>query len=267
MSAKYKCIFCDNHYTRKSYYERHTLVCEMNNTYKNRRNTIDDESQDTPNIRKLYNIIMELTIKCNKMEKKIEDFSKIIVSKKKKINVIEWLTINHNGCKPFHEYINSIHIERKHLQTVFEHGLTHAFVYIFKELFTDTTNTANIPICSFKHKPNLLFICDYKNNIYSDIESTDLNNENNNENQLVWSEISVLSFYKIMNKINNLLYKEFVLWQNENIQNFDDTDFDLKYSDYVIKINGGKNKSEKDVFYDTYKQLYKHFITDISLTI
>jgi len=263
MSSKYKCIFCISSFSRKSIYDKHILICELLHNSKRRIDNDNDDNDDdnddnddtsVPNIRNLYHIIMELILKNKKIEKKLEELSKVntLVEKrqvlKKKIDIIQWLNSSYTFSEPFEKWIENINVERKHLEIVFKNNLVFGFISLFKDFIPiEFNNATNIPIRSVQSKKNVLFVFKY----------------DESKQKHSWIELSKQMFYTIMNKIYKQMYQEFVLWQNENTHLFYDNDFTIKNATNIIKINGGKNTKDQSLFNETYKQLYNLFITNI----
>ena len=148
-----ECCFCSKKFTRKTYYDRHILICELLSKSKKERNVEMEEHKDTPTVRKLYEIIMEMSIKYKKMEEKLEELSKYVDTKKKKINIIEWLntTCKSSACAPFELWMKKIKVERKHLESIFSHDYVYGALHILKDF-------NNEHIRCYDQKDDTLFI-------------------------------------------------------------------------------------------------------------
>jgi hypothetical protein len=158
---KNKCGYCSKSFTRKSYYDRHVLVCELLIKSTKERNLATEENQDTPTVRKLYEIIMEMTLKYQKMEKKVEELSKYIENKKRKLNIVDWLNANYkNVGERFDIWYKTIKVERKHLETIFTRDYVNGVLHVLKDhLETYIKNgEMEIPIRAYDEKDNILYI-------------------------------------------------------------------------------------------------------------
>ena len=78
LKPTYSCHYCDKKYTRKMYYDRHIICCQMIHLSKREKHIQLEEDYDTPSIRDLYLIIQELSNKCLTFEKKIKNLEKTI---------------------------------------------------------------------------------------------------------------------------------------------------------------------------------------------
>jgi hypothetical protein len=158
---KSKCGYCSKSFTRKSYYDRHVLVCELLIKSTKERNLDTEEKQDTPTVRKLYEIIMEMSLKYQKMEKKVEELSKYIDNKKRKLNIVDWLNSNYkNAGERFDIWYKTIKVERKHLETIFTRDYVNGIFHVLKD-YLDIyikNDDKEIPIRAYDEKDNILYI-------------------------------------------------------------------------------------------------------------
>ena len=97
---KLHCHFCGKEYVKKSCLEKHAILCEIifKTNHKNKNITNNEEDEILPSQRRLYQMLIELGIKYNRLEEKVEEMSKVIVKQRKKINVLDWLNTN---IKPY----------------------------------------------------------------------------------------------------------------------------------------------------------------------
>ena len=238
-TIKNECRFCSKAFTRKSYYDRHMLICELFNKSKQERKLEVEEDKDTPTVRKLYEIIMEMSVKYKKMEEKVEELSKYVDTKKKKINIIEWLNTTYTSCEPFDEWMKKIKVERKHLETIFSDDYVYGALHVFK----DHENIIHIK--SYDQKDNIFYIF-------------------TNTHANTWCEMTQQQFDKMMDFISKQFIHEFVLWQNENKHRMEDDNYAMTYMKNIRKMNGGNNTTEQ-LYRKIHRELYKHMKTSLNL--
>jgi hypothetical protein len=97
------CIYCGKSYKTKLNLDKHLILCEI--THKSKRSSsdsnLDDDDNDlllqTISSKKLYEIVMHLALKCNRLEHKVADLSKHVSKQHKKLDIIDHL--NNNGYK------------------------------------------------------------------------------------------------------------------------------------------------------------------------
>ena len=237
---KNECRFCSKSFTRKSYYDRHMLICELFSKSKKERNVEVEEDKDTPTVRKLYKIIMEMSIKYNKMEEKVEELSKYVDTKKKKINIIEWLNTTYISCELFDEWMKKIKVERKHIETIFNHDYVHGALHVFK----DHMSYENVPIRSYDQKDNIFYIFTNAN---------------------IWCEMTQQQFDKMIDFISKQFIHEFVLWQNENKHRMEDDNYAMTYMKNIRKMNGGNNTTTEQLYRKIHRELYKNTKTSLKV--
>lgn len=150
----YKCGFCSRQYKRKSYYIRHMNICEYLYKNKREREIENEELDDTPDLRTLYEIILELTNKNILLEKKVDKLTKLVNYKNNDFNYIDILNNNYSNCTTFYDFINSISINSIDIDVIFNNKIINVITIIFKNILSKD----NVPIKAFKQKSNTLFV-------------------------------------------------------------------------------------------------------------
>lgn len=226
-SQHYSCSYCSKTYTRKIYYERHIICCNLRAMADVGGGRTLEEQNDTPSTRELYMIIQELVKKQNKMEEELKNLRRYTDKVKRNINVIEWLNSNSTPIE-FSSWRDLIKIKRNELEFIFSNGLFAGIINIFKN---NLSNEQENPIKSFEHKKNTLFV--YKNNLWDTMDSDD--------------------FKKLIRIVNQKIIQEFNAWTLEKTEN--DELKKYPYDEYVISIfsNGLKDSEIKTKIYDYLK--------------
>jgi hypothetical protein len=238
LKSKHTCSSCRRGYKSKVYYNRHVAVCELMCKSMKERQQENEENDDTPTIRVLYDVILELTNKMSKMEKKIQELSKLADLKKKKINMVDWLNENKTDGNQIdlEEFILNIKVNRIHLENLFQTDYTSGILKVLQDLLPLITDASiNNPIKAFDNKVNILFA-------FSDSK---------------WMILTDEKFQKIINIIVKQLLNEFVVWQTENASRMEQDDFAIKYSANVKKMMGG-NFTREQVYAKVKIDLYKY---------
>lgn len=188
------CIHCGKSYKKKNNLNNHVIVCELLHNSKNK--TDIEENDEIPSQRKLYQILLELGNKYNKLEEKIDEINKWVVKKKKKINVIEWLNKNITPEIKFESLIEKIIMNN-------EEDIN----YLFNNSFADTLNQifarniynlyeSEYPIFAFIQKSNVFYI--YENE------------------EAGWMELNREKLVKFLNKVHMKLTRLFIDWKKTN---------------------------------------------------
>ena len=86
------CVHCGKIYKTKVNLNKHIILCDLIYSSKVTRN--NDYEYEVPSQRRMYQILMELGQKYNRLEEKVNEINKLVIKKKKQINVVEWLNKN-----------------------------------------------------------------------------------------------------------------------------------------------------------------------------
>jgi len=118
------CEYCGKEYKRRINLDKHFILCEIIYKAKKKDRRIDKETEETneemPTQKQMYKMILELALKYNKLEEKMELMSKWVDKTKKKINVLDWLNSSSN-LKPeliFDDLADSISILESDLDLI-----------------------------------------------------------------------------------------------------------------------------------------------------
>ena len=80
--------------------DKHFVLCAIIHKAKHKDKNKDRETEeineDLPSQKQMYKMILELALKYNKLEEKVELMSKWVDKKKKKINILDWLNTSSN---------------------------------------------------------------------------------------------------------------------------------------------------------------------------
>lgn len=77
------CIYCGKGYKTRTCLEKHILLCEI--IYKGKKGPLRVEEHDIPSQARLFQMLLELGQKYNRLEEKVEEMNKWVVQKKKKL--------------------------------------------------------------------------------------------------------------------------------------------------------------------------------------
>lgn len=246
MEIIYTCKHCYKEYKRKSSFDRHILVCELIK----RKKLTNDNDDDIPSNKKLYEIILELAKKNDELEQKVNKLTskieKWIDVKKKKINILEWLNHNIMPTATYEELTSKMlsSIDRRQLEKIFEYGHIKGYSKILYSLFEN--NGESYPVKAFEQNNNCLYIFDL--------------NIETNKNE--WFILSNEKFNKFINNVSKLIMKEYIAWKDENKHRLMNDDFAVECNTNLLKVLGGQ-MSIQEVNQQLKLNLYKHLKTNI----
>ena len=273
----YKCICCNREYQRKLFYDKHILLCHliMTKSLADMKKE-DEEHADTPTVRVLYEIILEMNAKMVKMEARLNECEKWTSSSKRKLNIVEWLNERYTPYPiTYTSWFNTIKLNRHHLEMTFEMDYVLGLSSILQSLILSGAESelpgaalrrpqaelpgaalrrpqaelpdaalrrpqAELPaIKCFTQKENILYIYD---NGKWDIMSNEL-------------------FDRLIMTLSKKLIGEFFLWQNENEDKLDNDAFAITHARNLKKVMGG-SVSIEILSLRVKKELYKYLKTN-----
>ena len=186
------CIHCGKSYIKRVNLDKHLTICELLQISKSKsKNSITDEDEPIPSQRKMFEILIELGERYNKLEDKVEELSKWVVKKKKKINVLEWLNTNIHPNIVFDAVIDKIEVNEDDISKLLENS----YYDVMNDIFSRN-------IYNFHEKETPIFASSQKQNIFYVYE-------NNN-----WLELNKEVLIKFLNKVHTKVLKTFWDWKN-----------------------------------------------------
>lgn len=213
-NIKSKCPFCEKEYTRKGSFEKHKITCEFLSISKKAHKIEEEETNNMPTYKELVAIVQQLALGYNAQKLEIQYLKKLNETKKKKINVIQWLNGNVTPTIDFVTWKNQLTILLSHLTYLFDNPIVETMSHIFQDIIQNTTSSP-IPIYSFSEKPSKFYI--YSNHEWIEMSQTDIS----------------LLFKKIQNGLLQIISK----WKNENLINCHSNDRLCEiYNKTVVKI-------------------------------
>ena len=177
------CVYCGKSYVKKTSLDKHIIICELLN---NSKSTIIENDEDVPSQKKMYQILLELGNKFNKLEEKVDELNKWVVKKKKKINVIDWLNTNITPEIKFDILIEKIIITQDDVKYLFDNSFADTLNQIFSRNIYNLSET-EYPIFAFIQKSNVFYI-------YENEESG-------------WMELNREKIIKFLNRVHMKLLK------------------------------------------------------------
>jgi hypothetical protein len=208
------CIHCGKSYKKKTNLDKHIILCEL--LSKTKKGILIEEDDDFISQRKMYNILLELGLKFNRLEEKVDELNKWVIKKKKKINVIDWLNANIIPDTKFETLIEKINITQDDVKYLFENSFADTLNQIFsKNIYNLSEN--EYPIFAFVQKSNTFYI-------YED-------------DNIKWNELSKEKLMKFLNRVHMKLLRVYGEYKKENANKIqDDESFSILCDKTSLKI-------------------------------
>ena len=223
------CLHCGKGYKTRTNLEKHINLCEL--VHKGKKSGVRVEDDDElPSQRKMFQMLLELGQKYNKLEEKVDEINKWVVKKKKKINVVEWLNTNMVPNLVFEKLHEKIII----IDSDIEFLLENSFLDTINEVFTRTIynmegeSEIKIPMFAFVQKANIFYVFDKNGN------NKDVDNDN-----AVWMELTRDKLMRFLMRIQMKISKAFCEWKKKRAdKNRDDDHFAVLCDKTIVKIMG-----------------------------
>jgi len=174
---------------------------------------MEEDDDPLPSQKKIFQMLIELGKKYNKLEEKVDEINKWVVKKKKKINVLDWLNTNITPEIVFdnlHEKISIMDDDIKFLMdNSFNDAINEIFsrsLYSISEPTSEAEKNNSNPIFAFIQKSSRFYVFDIV------------------ENERVWIELSKEKLVKFLVKIQMKLSKAFYYWKKTNHKEISEND-------------------------------------------
>lgn len=201
-NGKYQCEICKKQYSKKHSLEKHKILCDFKMKTTRELKIAEEEEEDIPTYLQLVKVVQELTIKCNKLEEKLELAMKFVERKKEKINIVEWLNKNINATIGYNEWIE--HGFQTNFEYLMDNNLHETIQFILETNLNAKDNTFTNPIICISEKHSTFYIA-------SKLET----------GESLWRKAEFDDLALIFKKIYSSLLKELTQWKKENEDKFD----------------------------------------------
>ena len=207
------CNYCNKEYTRKSSYNRHIILCEIlnNNDNKSSKNNnkkslkreekcIEEESTSIPSNKQLFNIIQELAYEYKNIKNELIELKKWVETKKKKINIIEWLTNKKNSLpqQSFEEWYKIIKVDETDIEILMNENMLQTINNIIHKNLKEYSELSS-PLIAFNQKINNIYI--YSSRLKSSTE---------------WIKMTQEDFIIFLKKIHSKILGALCDWYSKN---------------------------------------------------
>jgi hypothetical protein len=249
----YTCYCCGKSYKKRETLDKHTVLCEIIDKSKKKKSTTLENEEVIPSQKQIYSILVELTLKYNKLEEKMEEAQIWIDKAKRKTNIVEWLNKN---VKPSHTFSNffenQIIVTEENIEFLFKHTFIDTFFEVLiKNMELLKINDENSPIQSFTQKANKIYVYD-------------LSNESDTSNKdTLFEELSREKLVKFGKQIHFKIVKELIEWKNKRGISVDECEKTSQiYNNALMKLMTVDFKQET-VIGKIRTNLYSNFKVDI----
>ena len=247
------CIHCGKSYKTRLNLEKHLILCEITHKSKRSNNYSDNNNDDIDEVllqenvssKKLYQLVIQLALKCNRLENKVTDLSKHVTKKIKKIDIIDYLNniTNSNQASStllFESITEIIKVEQTDIEFLFHNSFLETINLILTRSIYKDNEKNELPISAFKEKKNTIYV-------YS---------KNNNNQKPTWSIVTREKFIRFLNVIQFKISKAFSEWRKQNSELLNENENHcILYDKTFSKLMEPEFKIEK-TFTKFYNSIY-----------
>lgn len=251
------CMFCNKYYKTKEKMYKHMVLCETMHRARNRKLIIEDNEDEliVPSPKKMYQIILDLAVKCNKMEQELQEMKKWVDKKKRKINVLDWLNSNVYVDSTFDTLTDRIEIIDYDIQFLLRNSFYDTLYRIFErsifknihfQMKDDGKIFVSYPLFSFTHKQNILYVF----------------TDNGNDGKK-WIECHRDSLSCLFNNLHMKMVRKLMEWKKKNADKMTCGYSDDIYNETVIKLMDIDFKSDS-TFCKIRSSIYQHIKINVN---
>lgn len=225
----YICEYCSKRYVRKRFYQHHILICQLSkkDSKEYTKNLETTTMQKIPSQRQLYEIIIDLNNKYERLQQDYQQLKVYVNNKRRQIDIIEWLNENCQLEMSFQDIFLNIKLEKTDLLKVFELDYIKGICDIircFMESVKDRFQSREVPLRAFVQKDSILYIYDECINSQSDYKWQTMSND-------ILSRFIRIIDYQLMQ-----LFRE---WHRETERGMNEDRFSELYIKNLKTITGG----------------------------
>jgi hypothetical protein len=237
MNHLYTCPHCLKKYKIKLYFVRHVTACEL--IFKTDREYIRDDVLAIPNMKKMYDMIIEIARKNNQLERKVEKLTRLLNHKKKRLYIKEWLDKNYNETVSLETFTSDTVLDAYDFDSIKNTNFIDGINIIFKRRFLVRSQ---IPIQAFEQKENILFVKDHTE----------------------WRFMTCNDLSTFIGHILKQLMSLFVSWQETNVDKLHHSSYQEEYITTLQKIlvNPKDETLVRKIKRNLYNQIKLNFITE-----
>lgn len=234
-----RCKYCDREYKIKVYYNRHVISCQLLHRSGKELRDFEECMADTPDIRGLYDIVLEMNAQIQQLQKKVGKLENEKRMTQKKVSIIDWLQTQQPPTDTWAKWGKGVMCTQEYLQYTFKTDITAGLFEILKDYCDGQPSS---PIKAFDQKQNILYV-------YEDDK---------------WSELSRVAFEKLIGRIHQSCTREFVKWQDIQEGRMSSDEFMNIFTENIHKLN---RLSITQISKKIYPQMYGHLKVNIKSTI
>jgi uncharacterized protein YeeX (DUF496 family) len=263
-ATAFYCHYCSKEYKTKTKLDKHVSLCEIIYKTNHNQKVVVEEEEELPSQKQMYQILLELGQKYNRLEQKVDEMSKWVMKKKKKVNAIEWLNTNITPEMTFAHLHERMEVTEQDVEYLFANTFLDTLNVVFARMMDTFEEVNNKPIFAFEHKGGVFYV-------FEEEEPIPSNNETPCNNVISckkgWILLTREKLTLFLNRCHRKISKALSDWKKNNGQKMDNDDkCTMLYDKTMSKLMGVEMK--KDATFNKVKNMLFHYLkTDVKVLI
>jgi hypothetical protein len=207
------CVNCGKGYKTRCGLDKHLILCELVHKIKSGAKVTEEVEVEIPTPKIMYQMIIQLAEKYQRLEEKTTEMNKWVVKKKKKMDVVAWLN---DSVKPDYEFegiADRVIIDDSDVEFMLDNTL-HETIYrvLFRLLVSDE---AVAPVFAFNQKQGVLYMYEKEQ----------------------WTELPADKLTRLLNNLQRKISKAMLDWKKKHRGEINASDaFATRYDKAVLRL-------------------------------
>ena len=235
------CVNCGKGYKTRCGLDKHLILCELVHKIKCGKKVTEEPELEIPSPKIMYQMILQLAEKYQKLEEKTTEMNKWVVKKKKKMDVVVWLN---DSVKPEYEFegiADRVIIDDSDVEFMLDNSLHET---IYRVLFRVLEEHV-VPVFAFTQKSGILYMYEKEQ----------------------WTELSVDRLIRLLNICQRKISKAMLDWKKKHKDEIYASDaFATRYDKAVLRLMNIEFR-ESGQFNKAKNAIYNRFKTDAKTVI
>ena len=145
------CSFCFVEFRNKTQHREHALCCKLIKD----RTAADVPNDRVPNPRIMYELLKNLSAKCERLETEIRGLKSSAAREKRKINLVDYLNETRIPTLTYKMWLKELVVQSKHVEKALENKIINGIFDLLEDALRDDPN---MPITTFSHKRGRFYV-------------------------------------------------------------------------------------------------------------
>jgi len=217
------CANCGKGYKTRGGLDKHLVLCEIIHKIKGGKKVAEEVELDIPSPKLMYQMILQLAEKYQRLEEKTSEMNKWVVKKKKNMDVVVWLN---DSIKPDYEFegiADRVIIDNPDVEFMLDNTL-HETIYrvLFRALVSDE-DAVVVPVFAFNQKQGVLYMYEKEH----------------------WAELPGDRLTRLLNICQRRISKAMLDWKKKHKDEINESDaFATRYDKAVLRLMSVEFRAE-----------------------